>query len=168
MFFVEWFIVKPICIGLLMIAIAISSVWFVRNKGQTIRLTVQIVSAFLGLCAALYLWTMWWAVGSSHVYSSPVYSPNRKMAARIDSYNGGEIGGPTHDSIQLFSAHGFTSSVVFSGEWRSLTSSKIRWVSDSELEIYHEAIAGVCKSTIHVSVHCIKQVPMSHVKHGSG
>ena len=157
MFFIEWWIVRRVCIGLLMVAVATISFWSVRNHARPVRLTVQFISTIVGLCGALGLWIMWWAVASGHVYSVPIYSSNQKMAVRVDRYNPGEIGGPTYDSVQLFSAHGFNSDVVFSGPWGSLKRPKIQWRSDSELEIYYEGTTGVCTNALHVSVRCIRQ-----------
>jgi hypothetical protein len=129
--------------------------WRVRKKSWPVRLPLQMTSVVLGLSGVGGLWVMWWAVASSHVYSTPIYAPNQKKAVRIDSYNGGEIGGPTYDHVQLFSAHGFDSNVLFSGQWGSVEPSNLRWKSDSEMEIYYHGAAYFCRGTQEVTVHCI-------------
>jgi len=151
MLFIEWWAVRLFFIGLVMVAVATFSFWFVGKKGWLVRLPIRLVA---GLCGAAGLWVIWSLASSSHVYSVPIYSPNQKMAVRIDHYNPGEIGGPTYDSVQLFSAHGFNSTVVFSGQWESVETSNLRWKSESELEIYYKGTADVCKSTFHVGVRC--------------
>jgi hypothetical protein len=113
MLFIEWWLVKRFSVGLLMIAVAFIIWWFARRKGWPIRLPAHLISGLVVLYGFL---VMWWVVASSHIYSVPIYSPNQKMAVRIDACNPGELGGPTYDSVELFWAHGFISAVVFSGE----------------------------------------------------
>ena len=152
MLFVEWWAIKVFCIGLLMVAVATFSFWFVGKKGSLVRLPVRFLA---GLCGATGLWVILVVVTNSDVYSEPIYSPNHRMAVRIHHHNPGELGGPTHDSVKLFSAYGFKSTVVFSGDWESVETSDLRWKSDSELEIYHRGAARRCTSTRPVRVRCI-------------
>ena len=154
MLFIEWWLVERFSVGLLMVAVAFIIWWFARRKGWPIRLLAQLISGLVVLYGFL---VMWWVVASSHIYSVPIYSPNQKMAVRIDAYNPGELGGPTYDSVELFWAHGFISAVVFSGEWKSVDTANLRWKSDSELEIYFGGTAYVCRSTPRVRVRCISR-----------
>ena len=154
MLFIEWWLVKRFSVGLLMVAVAFIIWWFARRKGWPIRLPAQLISGLVVLYGFL---VMWWVVASSHIYSVPIYSPNQKMAVRIDAYNPGELGGPTYDSVELFWAHGFNSAVVFSGEWKSVDKANLRWKSDSELEIYFRGTANACRSTPRVRVRCISR-----------
>ena len=152
MIFIEWWLVRPFSIGLLMVVVAFFSWRFVRQKGTPVRTPARFISALVASSGFLM---MWWVVASSHIYSVPIYSPNQNMAVRIDAYNPGELGGPTYDSVELFWVHGFKSTVVFSGQWKSIETSNLRWTSDSELEIYYQGTANVCRSTSRVRVRCI-------------
>lgn len=154
MLFVEWWILRRLFVGLLMVAVGTLGLWAIRKKGWRVRIPVQFLSALVGLCGASSLLLMWWAISTSHVYSAPVYSPNRKMAVRIDDYNAGAFGG-AYDSVELFTAHGISSNVVFSGEWQSVETANLRWKSDSELEISYQGTAALCASTARVKVGCI-------------
>ena len=154
MLFIEWWLVERFSVGLLMVAVAFIIWWFARRKGWPIRLPAQLISGLVVLYGFL---VMWFVVASGHIYSAPIYSPNQKMAVRIDANNPGELGGPTNASVELFWAHGFNSAVVFSGELKSVATANLRWKSDSELEIYFGGMAYVCRSTPRVRVRCISR-----------
>src|SRR5260370_33391508 len=98
-------------------------------KQALMRLSRKSLAVFrkLGLVVLYVFLVMWWVVASSHIYSVPIYSPNQKMAVRIDANNPGELGGPTNDFVELFWAHDFNSAVVFSGEWKSVDTANLRW-----------------------------------------
>jgi hypothetical protein len=74
----------------------------------------------------LLLWAM--TARSSNDHSTPVYSPNREFAMRI---NYGPFG---NTSVEVFRLHGLVSDTVFVG---SLDDNRDpRWVSDGELEVF--------------------------------
>lgn len=154
MLFIEWWLVKRAFIGLLVVAIPAVGFWHVRKKTWPIRVPVQLVCALVGLSGVLG-WLFILALGSPDVYSTPVYSPNGAMAVRIDDFNAGGLGG-AYDNVELFTAHGLDSKIVFSGDWKSVERANLHWKSNSELEILH-AGNGRCTSTTHVTVHCIGQ-----------
>jgi hypothetical protein len=91
-----------------------------------------------------------------HIYSVPVYSPSRTMAARIDEYNASGFG-RADSSVELFTSHGFESKVVYFGEWDSVGIDDLHWKSESELEIFYKGPPCYCTSTRHVVVRCIHQ-----------
>jgi|HubBroStandDraft_1064217.scaffolds.fasta_scaffold156886_3 hypothetical protein len=157
MLFIEWWFFSWFCVGLLMLMVAVGTLglWVVRRKERPIRLSMQFIGLFCGLVGALFILLAWWGA-SSHVYSVPVYSPDRKMAARIDDYVAGGIGG-SYDSVELFTAYGFRSDLVFVGDWKSIRSASLRWKGDSQLEISYQGRSGFCGSTARVKVHCIVQ-----------
>jgi len=151
MVFIEWWFVKQCLIGLLLMAVGVFGLWFVRKQSWLVRGPARLSSGLV------ILWGMYsfLVAGGGHKYSVPIYSPSQKMAARIDRYDAGEIGGPTSDSVKIFSSHGFSSDVVFSGQWESVEPASILWKSDSELEINYQGNADLCASTPHVRVRCI-------------
>jgi hypothetical protein len=107
----------------------------------------------LVLLCVLFLLTIVLALPSPHAHSVPVYSPNRRMAARIDNYDVGPLGG-AYDSIEVFALHGLASDVVYSGEFKSVGAGDLMWKSNSELEIYYDGPTCDCRSTRRVSVRC--------------
>jgi hypothetical protein len=155
MLFVEWWLVGRICLGASLIALPVLAVWLVRNNRWPVRIPVRVLSVLLLLCG-LFLLIIVVALPSPHAYSVPAYSPSRSMAARIDNYSAGPLGG-AYDSIELFTSHGLASDVVYSGEFESVRAEDVRWKSNSELEIYYDGATGDCKSTQLVSVRCIRK-----------
>jgi hypothetical protein len=155
MLFVEWWLVGRICLGVLLIVLPVLGIWLVRNNRWPVRIPVRVLSALVLFCG-LFLLTIVLALPSPNAYSVPVYSPSRNMAARIDNYNAGPLGG-AYDSIEVFTSHGFASDVVYSGEFESVRAEDLRWKSNSELEIYYDAPTCDCKSAQLVSVRCIRK-----------
>ena len=154
MVFIEWWHVTRLCGVLLILAILGVSFWSVRKKRWFVRIPVQLVSGS-ALCAFILLFSV---VSSlpGNTYSPPVYSPNKKMAVRIIEYNASGLGG-ADDTVELFTAHGFKSNVVFWGEFGSVEAQNIRWKSDSELEVGYKGTTHQCTSTRRVVVRCIGQ-----------
>ena len=151
MIFIEWWAVARLCLLLLVVAIASLGIWSVRKKRWFVRFPIQLL---LGLSLfALFFLTMVTSNLPGNTYSEPVYSPNRKMAARIVEYNASGLGG-ADDAVKVFAAHGFSSDEVFFGEFKSVTAQNIRWRSDSELEISYEGTLYHCTSTRRVKVLC--------------
>jgi hypothetical protein len=151
--FVEWWAIGRLCLLLLTVTTASLIIWSVRKKGWFVRFPIQLVLG-LFLFALLFLVVL---VSSlpGNTYSEPVYSPDRKMAARIVEYNASGLGG-AEDTVKVFTAHGLSSDVVFFGEFRSVKAQNIRWKSDSELEISYEGTPYQCRSTRLVRVLCFR------------
>jgi hypothetical protein len=156
MVFIEWWILRRVVFGLLAVGVGTLGLWAIRKKEWRVRMLVQFLSAFVALGGASFSLFEWWAIRTSHIFSAPVYSPNRKMTVRIDDYNGGGFGG-AYDSVELFAARGFRSDVVFFGEWNSVETANLHWRSDSELEISYHGALSLCASTPHVQVRCISK-----------
>ena len=151
MIFIEWWGIERLCLLVLIVVTASLIIWSVRKKGWFVRFPIQLVLG-LFLFALLFLVVL---VSSlpGNTYSEPVYSPDRKMAARIVEYNASGLGG-AEDTVKVFTAHGLSSDVVFFGEFRSVKAQNIRWKSDSELEISYEGTPHQCTSTRRVKVLC--------------
>lgn len=154
MLFVEWWLVGRICLGLLISAVPLLGLWVVRRRRGPIGIAVRIISALVAFCALLG-WLFVLVMPWPHIYSAPVYSPNGRLAARIDDFNAGGFGG-AYNSVELFTFLGFDSDVVYSGEWNSVGTEDLRWRSDSELEIVCKGPTCDCKSTQHVIVRCVR------------
>ena len=151
MIFIEWWVVERLSLLLLIVVTASLSIWSVRKKRWFVRFPIQLLLG-LSLFALLFL-VILVSTLPGNTYSEPVYSPNRKMAARIGEYNASGLGG-ADDTVKVFTAHGFSSDVVFFGEFKSVRAQNIQWKSDSELEISYDGTAYQCTSTRRVKVHC--------------
>ena len=152
MIFVEWWSIERVSLLLLIAPAASLGIWSVRKKNWTIRFPIQLL---LGLSLfALMVFVALVSILPGNTYSEPVYSPNRKMAARIAEYNASGLGG-ADDTVKLFTDHGFYSDIVFLGEFKSVRRENIRWKSDSELEISYEGAPYQCTSTRRVQVLCL-------------
>jgi hypothetical protein len=149
--FVEWWAVARLCLELLIVAGASLCIWSVRKKRWFVRFPIQLLLG-LSLFAMLFV-DMIVSTLPGNTYSEPVYSPNRKMAARIIEYDASGLGG-ADDTVELFTAHGFRSDVVFFGGFKSVRAQNLRWKSDSELEISYEGTPFHCTSTRRVKVLC--------------
>jgi hypothetical protein len=149
---VEWWVVERLCLLLLIVTAVCLIIWCARKQRWFVRFPIQLLSG-LFLFALLFLVVL---VSSlpGNTYSEPVYSPSRKMAARIVEYNASGLGG-ADDTVRLFTAHGFRSDVVFLGEFKSVKAQNIRWKSNSELEISYEGTPYQCTSTRGVKVICL-------------
>jgi hypothetical protein len=149
--FIEWWAIERLCLLLLIVATTSLIIWSVRKKRWFVRFPIRLVLGVF-LFALLFLITVVSRL-PGNAYSEPVYSPNRKMAARIVEYNASGLGG-ADDTVKLFTAHGFSSDVVFFGQFNSVKAQNIRWKSDSELEIPYEGTPYRCTSTRRVKVVC--------------
>jgi hypothetical protein len=149
--FIKWWVVERLCPLLLIAATASLSIWSARKKRWFVRFPIQLLLG-LSLFALLVLVTLVSTL-PGNTYSEPIYSPNRKMAARIVEYNASGLSG-ADDTVKLFTAHGFSSDVVFFGEFNSVKAQNIRWKSDPELEISYEGTPYQCTSTRRVKVLC--------------
>ena len=151
MIFIEWWVVERFCLLLLVVATASLGIWFVRKKRPMVRFPIQLV---LAVCLfALVAMVAFVTTLPGNTYSEPIYSPSRKMAARIVEYDASGLG-DGDDTVKVFTAHGFRSDVVFFGEFRSVRAQNIRWKSDSELEISYDRTPSQCTDTNRVKVHC--------------
>jgi hypothetical protein len=149
--FIEWWVVEQFCLLLLIVATASFGIWSVRKKRWFVRFPIQLllgVSLFALLAMDTLVSTL-----PGNTYSEPIYSPSRKMAARIVEYDASGLGG-ADDTVKVFTAHGFSSDVVFFGEFKSVRDQNIRWMNDSELEISYEGTSSQCTNTPRVKVHC--------------
>jgi len=156
MIFIEWWIVARLFSLALLVAVGILGLWAVRKKTWGTRVPVQLVSAVVALMGtALFLFVLW-GFHTGHIFSAPVYSPNRRMAVRIDDYSAGGLGG-SYNSVELFMTHGLRSEVVFAGESNSVEPASLNWKNDGELEISYQGRSGSCVNTAQFTVRCIRK-----------
>jgi len=152
MVFVEWYPIAVYCLLFAMVSIAALIFWSVRKRKWTFRLPLRLISAILVITAAFIL-TIGGAFPNPNSYSVPVYAPDRRAAARVWNYDPGPLG-KAESYVEVFTAHGFRSHVVFSGEWQSIKAENIRWIGDTQLELSSAEPAWSCVGTTNISVQC--------------
>lgn len=155
MLFVEWWFIGRICFWLfLIVVLPVFGFWVVRNRPRLVRVPVRVLSALVMLCGG-FLWLIVLSLPGNS-YSTSVYSPNKKTAARILDYNASGLGG-ADTSVELFTFYGLKCDIVYFGEWKSVEANDLRWKSDSVLEIYYYGPISDCTSTQRVSVRCVRK-----------
>jgi|SRR5579863_2758091 len=154
MLFIEWWILGRLFCWLALLALGIGAIYTVRKAKPVIRLPIQLLGAFAAIVGAGILLFVLPGLYSDHKFSSPVYSPNGRMAVRIDDFSTGGFGSAySSKSVELFTARGFRSMIVFSGD----DVADLHWKSDAELEISHHGKSDLCESTSEVVVRCISK-----------
>jgi hypothetical protein len=149
---IEWWLVRLSCMIVLMLTTGACGIWLVRTKRWPIRLPVRLLSSLLVLAGVVGA-VFFLGFPNPNSYSVPVYSPNGKMAARVCEYNASGFGA-ADSSVELFTAHGFKSRLVFFGEYRSVEIENVRWTSDSELEVAYHGTVYNCTGAFDVKVRC--------------
>jgi hypothetical protein len=154
---IEWRSVAIVFTELLVTALAIYGL----NKSRKIRSLFWRIAGLL-LCGFVSLLgsfaTMaFLALAGCDTHSALIYSPSGRVAARTNDWDAGATGGGT--VVTLHWSHGFRSQVVYSGGWKSVVPSDIKWTNDSDLTIYYDSSYGPlyhpCTSTPQVKVSCI-------------
>ena len=154
---IDWRSVGILIAELLVTALAI----YGFNKSRKIRTLVLRIAGLL-LCGFVSLLgsfatLAFLALSSCNTHSALIYSPSGKIAARANDFDEGATGGGTF--VTLHWAHGIRSQTVYSGGWKSVVPSDIKWANDSELTIHYDAGFGApiqpCSSTSQVKVSCI-------------
>jgi hypothetical protein len=93
------------------------------------------------IAASMFVFLLVLTGSGDDSHSLPIYSSSSKMAVRITDYDFGATGGET--SVELFWDLGFSEQALYSGGWKSVMPSDVRWKSDKELIIsYYAAYAS--------------------------
>jgi len=154
MLFVEWWAVERFA-GLTILSIGpCVAIWLLRKKRKTFKVTAALLGAPIVLLAGLLIADQFLPLGSTD-HSAPLYSPDHEKAVRVRTNDDGALGGDTQ--VELFSHHGFSSTDVYEGGWKSLEMKNVRWIDNQQLEITYDGIIYRCSSTRAVAVHCIQR-----------
>lgn len=136
MFFVDWWFVIVITIGLVLVAASIYGMTYAEKlKRRSARIAIWLASFPVGALASLVVLLLVAGRGCVISHSTPIYSPSGRIAARIEDADEGATGGET--SVELFWAHGFREQTVYSGEWKTVRQSDIQWNGDTDLVIHY-------------------------------
>lgn len=156
--FIEWRAVVLVCLIAVTLTTGACGIRLARKKRWPIRLPFRLFSSVL-VVAAVVAAVFIWSFRNPNKYSVPVYSPKRKMAARVCEYDASGGFGRADNSVELFAAHGFKSRVVFFGENGSVEIKDIQWKRDSELEVGYHGTAYNCAGAFEVKVRCVSRQP---------
>lgn len=159
MLFINWWLVGETTLALLMIAAGVIGFGkagklprrIARLGIRVVCVPVATVGTLLGLL--LLLTTM----SGCESISEPIYSPSRRVAARIYGFDEGATGYTT--DVRVFWARGLRQSNVFTAPWEAVEPADIHWISNSELKIkYHGESSGndiYCRNTSVVKIVCV-------------
>jgi hypothetical protein len=151
--------------NLLYVAAFLLSVWgfvyfkkkrpvMLRIAGQTFSVITASLFGFL-----ILLLICWKLLGCDHgdMTSAALYSPDHTRAVFLETFDAGAMGGGT--SAELYSHYGFSKTLIYVGNWRSLEEQNVHWLSNSELKIeyYSDTAPEMCQSTKTVRVICEPQ-----------
>ena len=144
------------------IVAAAAAMWLVRRKTVVTKVIVGIFSIPLGLLGIFLLGLIVLSqLMGCDIHGIPRYSPNGKIAARTETSSEGALGGDTF--VTLYTAHGFSTKTIFSGDLQSVRDSDIQWLDDSHLVIHYvpyreRDIRNSCEDTRNVHVTCVADV----------
>ncbi len=155
MLFIDWREVGIVLSLLSITALAVAVSVFVRRSKLLVKILVGVIATPIGAaaCVALLMVMMFISIDWNH-HSQPLFSPNGKVAARINYWSGfGNSGG---SDVVLHSAHGLWTKRVFDSV-EDIPVENLVWRSDKELWIYYSPDAGYsrCISSSSISVRCV-------------
>jgi len=137
MLFMDWDRLGFVVISLALLAACIyGSARAKKLQSKLMRIAIGVVSVPLGIVASLAA-VLLVAASGCESYSTPIYSPSGKLAARIEYSDGGATGGETY--VELFWAHGFREQTLYAGEWMSVLQSDIKWNGNADLVVHYSA-----------------------------
>ena len=92
--------------------------------------------------------------------SRPIYSPDRKHAVEIVEIDQGALGGST--CVELYSDYGLHSDWIYEGDFYTVHTEDIRWVSNSEIEIHNRMYRPndapqLCEGARGIRVQCVSR-----------
>jgi hypothetical protein len=160
MLFINWFLFRMVVVFVAAIVGCAAAIWATRRRKLLIRIPVLVVSVPIGVIGALLIsLVVLGQLMGCDTHSRPLYSPDGKSAVRIETFDGGGTGGDT--SVVFYTMHGFRTSKVFNGGWRSVEDGDIQWVNDSNLLIryghYWDGYDESCQSTQNIRVQCVRK-----------
>ena len=148
-------------------ALVLLLMWVIRRAKRWrkwLKITVRIFATFILVPSSLLLLLLTGCIFLGKSRSRMIYSPDRKHAIQLDTYDEGATGGSTN--AELYSRLGLQDSVVFSGDWQSVNSDDIEWKGNSAVVIhyYQDEPLQKCLSTQGVTVTCAPGTDPYHKK----
>ena len=131
-------------------------IWATRKKRLWIRNLGLFSGASVGSVASLLLLLFVLELASGcNTHGTPIYSPDRKSAALVWTYDAGATGGGT--SVRVYSTHGLRTSRVYTGPWESVGDNSLEWNDVSHLTIHYASGLGeiTCENATTVQVNCV-------------
>jgi hypothetical protein len=150
MIFLEYSLAIAYVVLLVFLALGVIGFRFAIQKRGVLRAFLCLVS-ILALVAGGVIFGSF-KFGYAQVgFSSPVFSPDRKHAIRIEDDG---IDSKASTTVYLYSNHGFIVDRVFQGTWKAVKVTDVRWLSNSEVLIIYGKSSQkyYCASTREVGV----------------
>ena len=118
------------------------------------RAVLMILLIPLGGLSGVVLCVQLLPVGcATEAHSEPIYSPDRSEVARVETMDGGALGGSS--AVVVYRFHGFSSAVVFTGFWGEVTPDSVRWTGEQSLEIrYDDPYQATCSTASWLDIDC--------------
>ena len=154
MLFIDWRLLELLAAGMLLIP---ASMWVIRwseKRHLVIRILLQVCSISTTLISVLMLLLITLSAAGCESHEVPVYSPDGKRAARIETFDRGALGGDT--VVNVYADWGFKTSVIFYGGWKSVERKDLQWRGNSELDIHYTGEAATCQSAAGVKPTCTR------------
>lgn len=150
MIFFQWRYV--IYTALLGVPLVVHRFLYRQDSRRWWRAVLMILAVPFGLLGSLLLCLDLLPTGCNS-HSAPILSPDRSMAARVETLDGGALGGTS--AVVVYRRGGFNSVVVFSGFWGEVTPERIRWTGPRRLEVlYADPYEAFCVPAAWIELEC--------------
>jgi hypothetical protein len=158
MVFIDYRHILIFMVPITLILLGMGGHWVARRKkGSPVWTVARFVTVGFASLGGLLLFVVGCvAVFTKTVNSMPIYSEDRRHAARVTDFDAGATGGDT--SVTVYASYGFQNKVVMSGGWKAVETQDIHWLSNSELLIEYPADTGygspACNNFVDINVIC--------------
>jgi hypothetical protein len=156
MIFVDWRPFLLIALSLTLAALCVLLIWQVKRRPRWARILVWLTATPLLLSSsALTVFFIWIVLSQRQTVSQPIYSPNGKLAARVETWEG-LFAGDDGTNVKVYSLHGLSSAWAYGGDEYSVEPGNIRWLDDHTLELrYTYDDEHTCDSPREIHVICL-------------
>jgi len=156
MIFIDWHRLCLIALPLALAGLCVLLMWQARRKPLWARILVATLATLLAVASAgpaIFLTAI--AMATRQMASMPIYSPNRNLAARVETWEG-ILATDNGTNVKIYSLHGFRSAFAYGGDEQSVAPENVRWIDDHTLEVrYSYEDEHTCDSTPEIRVICL-------------
>lgn len=147
-----WLIVLPLTIAVLCVLLISQA----TPKPLWVRILIVFTAVpLLLVTSAVTAFLLWMTLSHPQVVSQPIHSPDGKLAARVETWEG-FFAPDAGTNVKIYSLHGLHSAWPYSGGEGSVAPENVRWIDDHTLEIrYTYDHDHTCDSTQQIRVVCL-------------
>jgi hypothetical protein len=163
MIFIDWRQLWLIGLPPTLAALCVLLIRQAKRQPRWSRLLVWLTATPLLLASsALTVFFIWIVLSHRQTVSQPIYSPNGKFAARVETWEG-FFAGDGGTNVKVYSLHGLRSAWAYGGGEYSVEPGTIHWLDDHTLEVrYTYADEHTCGSTQNLHVICLSTDAQQH------